>query len=213
MDKIKDMKGQTHGNLLVLHFSRIRNTNAHWICKCLLCNNTAEVSRPNLLSGNTQDCGCMRSTKLSKARTRHGMVNSGAWKSWSKMKRRIKLGEKHSAIYGKIGIDPRWHVFENFLEDMGERPKGMTLDRIDNTKGYHKDNCRWATQAEQNRNRGSNVNITHNGITMCANDWAEKLGIHSDTIRRRMNRGLPVDKVLHTGSRVDSVKLRATEGH
>lgn len=96
-----------------------------------------------------------------------------------------------------IDIENRWvESFENFLADMGERPKGKTLDRIDNTKGYFKDNCRWATQSEQNRNKSTNVILTYQGKTMCAIDWAKEIGIHRDTIRKRLKRNLPIEQVL-----------------
>ena len=79
---------------------------------------------------------------------------------------------------------------------MGERPEGCSIDRIDNTKGYYKENCRWATQREQCRNKSNNVILTYNGLTMCATDWSEYLGINTDTIRRRLKRGLSIESVL-----------------
>lgn len=197
MKKFKDMTGQVFHNLKVISFCEIKNTNAVWLCECLICGNKTPVTRPNLRSGNTKDCGCMKSEKLSESKTIHGMSRTPTWNSWNKMNNRIRLGEKHSKIYGMIDIDNRWvESFENFLADMGERPKGKTLDRIDNTKGYFKDNCRWATQSEQNRNRSTNVILTYQGKTMCAIDWAKEIGIHRDTIRKRLKRNLPIEQVL-----------------
>lgn len=191
-----NLEGQLFNNLRVIKMTQVKNTNSHWLCECLLCGNLTEVSRPNLKSGNTQDCGCTKSQKISAKLIRHGQSKSSTWNSWFSMKKRISLGEKHSKIYGQITIDPSWDVFENFLRDMGERPKGMTIDRIDNTKGYFKENCKWSTQAEQNRNRSNNVILTFDGKSMCATDWASHIGIHRDTIRRRIKRGLPIEKVL-----------------
>jgi hypothetical protein len=197
MKKFKDMTGQVFHNLKVISFCEIKNTNAVWLCECLICGNKTPVTRPNLRSGNTKDCGCMKSEKLSESKTIHGMSRTPTWNSWNKMNNRIRLGEKHSKIYGMIDIENRWvESFENFLADMGERPKGKTLDRIDNTKGYFKDNCRWATQSEQNRNRSTNVILTYQGKTMCAIDWAKEIGIHRDTIRKRLKRNLPIEQVL-----------------
>jgi hypothetical protein len=196
MGKVKDMSGEKYNHLTVLRFSEIKNNNSHWICKCNLCGNETEVSRPNLRSGNTKDCGCRKSEKIKEAVSTHKQSKTPTWNTWSKMRSRIKMGSKHSSIYGKIDIDPRWNDFEVFLKDMGERPNGKTLDRIDNTKGYLKENCRWATQAEQNRNRTTNVMLTFRGKTMCAADWAKEIGIHRDTIRRRLKRGLSVEEVL-----------------
>lgn len=193
---MKDISGEKYNNLTVLRFNQVKNTNSHWICRCELCGNETEVSRPNLRSGNTKDCGCRKSEKIRESSKSHGQSKTPTWNTWSKMRRRIRLGAKHSPIYGKIDIDPRWKKFEVFLKDMGERPEGKTLDRIDNTKGYWKHNCRWATQAEQNRNRSSNVILTYKGKTMCAIDWAKEIGISRDTISRRLKRGLPIEKVL-----------------
>lgn len=191
-----DLIGKTFNNLEVIGFEKVSNTNTHWNCKCLICGSITVVSRPNLKSGNTTDCGCMRSKKISDVNKTHGQSNSSTWKSWSRMRRRLRMGAKHSPIYGKIKMQDSWNSFENFLLDMGERPEGMTLDRIDNEKGYYKENCRWATQAQQNRNRSTNVILTFDGKSMCATDWASEIGIHRDTIRRRIKRGLPIEKVL-----------------
>jgi hypothetical protein len=193
---MKDITDITFNNLKVIKYSKTKNKNSHWICECLICGSFTEVSRPNLRSGNTKDCGCMRSHKISEISTTHGKSKTPTWSSWSKMKSRIKKGSEHSPIYGKINMDESWNSFENFLKDMGERPKGMTIDRIDNTKGYYKWNCRWATQYQQNRNRSTNIIINFEGESLCASDWAKKIGIHRDTIRRRLKRGLSIDKVL-----------------
>jgi hypothetical protein len=196
MKKIVDLTGGVFNNLKVINFSQVRNKNSHWLCECLLCGNLTEVSRPNLRSGNTQDCGCTKSEKISAKISRHNQSKSSTWNTWSSMRRRIRIGERHSKIYGEINMDDSWNTFENFLKDMGERPKGMSIDRIDNNKGYFKENCRWATQAEQNRNRSTNVILDFKGKLMCATDWAKEIGVHRDTIRRRIKRGLPIEKIL-----------------
>jgi hypothetical protein len=103
---------------------------------------------------------------------------SGAYKSWSEMKRRC-LDPNRPAYpqYGGRGIKvcERWLDFFAFLEDMGERPNGMSLDRIDNNKGYYKDNCRWATRQEQNNNKGAYRNST-TGVTGVAKNRVVKKG-------------------------------------
>lgn len=87
---------------------------------------------------------------------------------------------KHQAYtdYGGRGItvDPAWRLYSQFLADMGERPKGLTLERKDNNKGYSKTNCKWATWKEQQNNRRSTVMLTHNGKTQSVTQWAEELG-------------------------------------
>jgi hypothetical protein len=191
-----NLEEQIFNNLRVIKMTQVKNTNSHWLCECLLCGNLTEVSRPNLRSGNTQDCGCIKSEKISSKISKHNQSKSSTWNSWFSMRRRIRIGSKHSKVYGEINMDDSWNIFENFLKDMGERPKGMSIDRIDNNKGYFKENCRWATQAEQNRNRSTNVILNFEDKSMCATDWASYLGIHRDTIRRRIKKGLPIEKIL-----------------
>ncbi len=99
----------------------------------------------------------------------------------------------HSAYkrYGAKGITvcERWMVFENFLSDMGERPEGTTIDRINGNLGYEPGNCRWATIKDQQRNTKANRMVTFDGLTMCISEWAEKLGISKDTLSYRIERG------------------------
>jgi hypothetical protein len=101
--------------------------------------------------------------------------------------------------YGKRGItveDERWLEFVNFYEDMGERPKGMTLDRKDNNKGYCKENCRWAINEDQENNRRNNHLLTFNGKTQSMAKWARELGMTYSTIMSRVRKNWPLDKVF-----------------
>jgi lambda repressor-like predicted transcriptional regulator len=107
---------------------------------------------------------------------------------------------RNSKFYKSRGITvcERWFSFENFLVDMGERPIGKTLDRIDNDKGYEPTNCRWATKQEQNSNRRGNVLVTHDGKTKTLTDWSKQLGISRGTLEGRMKRGWPAASILAT---------------
>ena len=101
--------------------------------------------------------------------------------------------------YGGRGITlcARWLYFENFLEDMGERPDGMTLERENNDKGYEPGNCRWATPQEQARNQRSNRQITALGKTQLLCEWAEETGLDSGTIAARIDYyGWPPDQAV-----------------
>jgi hypothetical protein len=105
--------------------------------------------------------------------------------------------------YGGRGIEvcKRWRSFENFIIDMGEKPNGLSLDRINNDKGYSKKNCRWATSKEQCRNRRSNNFLTFQNETLCVTEWENRLNISSGTIHKRINiMGWSLSRALTTPS-------------
>jgi hypothetical protein len=105
-------------------------------------------------------------------------------------------------LYGGVGVTltKEWLVFENFVMDMGERPENKTLDRIDNSKGYSKDNCCWSTKKEQQCNRKSVLLLSYKGITKTAKDWAFDLGLSKSTVWNRIKLyGWSVEKALTTG--------------
>ena len=88
-----------------------------------------------------------------------------------------------------ITVCPRWRDFESFLADVGERPPGTTLERDDNAGAYEPGNVRWATRHEQDRNRRTNLRITHEDCTQTLADWAAETGLHRSTIALRLRRG------------------------
>lgn len=120
-----------------------------------------------------------------------GYRMSRTYKSWDRMIQRCtnpKSNKFH--LYGAKGITvcERWKTFKNFLEDMGERPAGTSLNRKDNSLGYFKDNCDWATTVEQGRNRCTNVVLEYQGKRMCISQWAEYAGLSDDCLRQRLQR-------------------------
>lgn len=104
------------------------------------------------------------------------------------MKYRCRAKNQNREVYKKISYDPRWESYSNFLEDMGERPEGTTLERKDNNKGYCKDNCKWATAEEQCNNRSSNTIIEYQGKRQTLSQWARELGLNRGTIAGRVSR-------------------------
>jgi len=119
--------------------------------------------------------------------------------------------------YGGRGIKvcQRWMQFENFFADMGHRPPGKSLDRIDNDGDYSPENCRWATAKEQSRNKRTNKLVTFNGKTMCIAEWAEHLGMKMHTLYRRLCvANWPVERALTTptGHTAKTVKLPEPDG-
>lgn len=127
---------------------------------------------------------------------------SPTYRSWNAMKQRCQ-DKNHPAFYryGGRGITvcERWQKFINFLEDMGERPEGKSVDRIDNNKGYCKENCRWATPKEQcnnTRNNIKNIYIVYRGERKSVVEWEKITGIDNVKIRNRIKKGWYIGEVL-----------------
>lgn len=126
-----------------------------WICKCK-CGVTRSVNSAMLISGNSQSCGCLQSEQVSKRNTIHGYYGTPTYDAWNSMIDRCSNKNLRTwKWYGARGISvcKRWNKFENFLKDMGEKLKGLTLDRINNDGNYERKNCRWADWSTQNKNR------------------------------------------------------------
>jgi hypothetical protein len=123
------------------------------------------------------------------------------YRVWKRMRHRCtNPNNPRFADWGGRGITVcrRWRKFENFLVDMGARPEGMTLDRIDNDRGYSKRNCRWASAAVQVRNRRNTVWVEIGGVTLCLKDWAGRLDVNYQTVFMRIERGMTPVEALTT---------------
>ncbi len=122
----------------------------------------------------------------------HGLAKTPTYKSWCKMKERCNnpTTNRANSYFNKgIAYDKRWESFELFLEDMGERPENMSLDRIDNNANYCKANCRWATNTEQSRNTSRNVFYLIDGVNYCQEQAKEIMGVTIKKLRymRQLN--------------------------
>lgn len=129
----------------------------------------------------------------------HGMSSSRTYRIWDGMIQRTtnpNSATAHHYIGRGIGVCDNWRDFSNFLADMGEAPPGLTLERVDNEKGYSPGNCKWATPKEQANNTRRNRNITAFGKTQSLEMWANELGIAADTLKRRLNNGHDLEKAL-----------------
>lgn len=173
-----------------------RNTS---MARCV-CGTVARVRNYYLLNGRSTQC---RKCATRKAHTRHGMSGSRIYHVWQGMMQRCYY-EKHEQFndYGGRGIRMcgRWLIFENFLADMGEGKKGWTIERLDNNRNYEIENCCWATQTKQCRNKRNNVVLTFNGMTACLMEHCERLGIPFNRAWRRLRDGWPLDLVFATGT-------------
>jgi hypothetical protein len=122
----------------------------------------------------------------------------GAYSSWHCML--LRVDQKTSVgRYVGVQVDQKWREFENFLLDMGDRPEGMSLDRIDNSKGYFKDNCRWATVKQQILNTKNSIKVTDGKEVKTLKDWCEGLNINYKAIWARIRTcGWSIDEALCT---------------
>lgn len=161
----QQITGQRFGRLSVIRqegwLPNGKDRTRGWLCVCD-CGRETVTTSTRLKSGATTSCGCFvveaaRATrKLLGGPVRHGHSHSPTYRSWYAMRQRCENRKnKRFEIYGGRGISvcERWKLFDNFLEDMGARPEGKTLDRIDCDGNYEPANCRWATASEQMKNR------------------------------------------------------------
>jgi len=194
--------GKTFGRLTVEDVSHKRTgSSVHWKCKCS-CGRNVEVSGASLRGEHTKSCGCLRKDFSVMKFTTHGQSNSPTHKTWMSMNRRC-TNPTHQAYkyYGGKGVKvcKRWKSFKNFLQDMGERPLGKTIDRFPKTDGnYEPGNCRWATVMQQRSRTTASRLITYKGKTFHLNEWARITGIKRETIARRLNVGWSVYKTFRT---------------
>lgn len=192
-----NVMGQKFGRLLVTGYAgRFGRQRKHkWVCRCD-CGKVVEVISYGLRKGRAKSCGCLCVDVTRKRSTIHGFAKRGqdqrTYSAWCAMKARCDSKNPSFERYGLRGINvcERWSgSFANFLADMGECPDGMTLDRIDNNRGYSPENCRWANLREQARNTRRNRQITMQGETRCLTEWCELLGVSPGLVYSRLKTG------------------------
>lgn len=191
--QLKSLVGKRFGRLVVKSFYDFQEyprakRRSRWLCVCD-CGNTSTPTGKSLREG-TKSCGCLQKEAVSRTMSTHGQSRTKVYKVWSCMKDRC-MNPKNSEYlnYGGRGISVsrEWaDSFETFLSDMGVPERGRSLERMDNSLGYSKENCVWATLNAQRRNMRTNVNVTYQGRTQCLNDWCKELGIPFRTARQRL---------------------------
>lgn len=206
-----DLTGQKFGRLTVIERAKdhIQTNGRHtvcWLCKCE-CGNTCEIRSADLKRGATVSCGCYNRDRAKRGdnRRKHGLHETRLYRIWGAMKSRCNNPkQKEYQHYGGRGIavcDEWLHELQAFYDwaMASGYADNLTIDRIDNNKGYSPDNCRWATRIEQNNNTSRNHLITYNGKTQTIAQWAREYNIPYKRLIQRINQShWNIEKALNT---------------
>ena len=204
---IETIVGCKYGRWTVSEEAAKKNGLRQFLCRCD-CGSVSVVGLRSLMSGNSKSCGCYNKDRIVEYFTTHGEGSSKQgitpeYRTWSEIKKRCcssrPLYKKYYLEKG-ISVCREWlNNYEQFLSDMGRKPTPKhSIDRIDNSKGYSKDNCRWATMSEQNNNRTSSRVLTYRGISKTMMEWAIELKVNYFTLRTRLHDGWTVERAFET---------------
>jgi len=193
--------GTTNGVVTVTGYVRVLykgGSTLCYVCRCV-CGKFGAHTKQNIAKGRS--CGCRKNALISAANATHHMTYSPTWGSWQSMMRRCdpkNAGRRMGRWWAGRGINvcERWHEFANFLSDMGERPEGTSLDRINNDGHYEPGNCRWASAVVQGRNRSSTKIVEFGGRKQALKTWCEELRLSYPAVQMRLGAGWSVEDAL-----------------
>ncbi len=193
------MVGKKYGLLKIVAVAELKNKAQHkaYLCECD-CGNQKIIVGASIRAGRSKSCGCLskRSQFTSSRVIKHGQSRSKTYTIWAGMKNRCAeyaKGKTRKNYYDKgIRVCKEWQNFENFLNDMGQCPEGMTIERINSNGNYEPKNCRWATPKEQANNISANHLVEYDGKRQTISQWAEQLGIKPNTFAYRLKRAFTV---------------------
>jgi len=198
MTKLIDLTGQRFGRLVVLERAEnAKDGSICWKCKCD-CGKIIVTRANSLRMNRTKSCGCLQKEYF---KTSHKESKTKFYKLWHGIIERCENSTNGSyKNYGAKGITicEEWHNYENFKNwalNNGYK-EGLSIDRIDNNKGYYPENCRWVTFIKQQNNKKDNHYITYNGKTQSISDWARELGTKYYTIHARIKRGWTEEEAI-----------------
>lgn len=188
-----DITGERYGRLLVIGPFKTEGKRRRWLCRCD-CGTECFIALYHLRGGRTVSCGCRLREIQTSGQATHGHARGGSltttYRCWTAIQQRChNLNNVGYADYGGRGIRmcDRWrNSFQAFLADMGAKPAGHQIDRIDSDGNYEPDNCRWVTPRVNNRNRRSVRWIEFEGRTQTLTDWAAELGISAGALFQRL---------------------------
>lgn len=191
--RFKDISGQKYGRLTAVSFSHGSNNHSYWNWACD-CGNQIITSSVHVKRGATKSCGCLNKESAQARFFKHGLKNTREYNSWRAAKNRCYqptgIGYKNYGGRGIVMCEEWKDSFNQFLEDMGPCPEGMTLERLDTNGPYSPQNCAWKSRKEQARNKRYNLKIKHEGKEILLVELAEQLGISYGALLHRHKTGL-----------------------
>ena len=194
-----EFEAETHGRLRSIGPKFLVGDRGKQVFECD-CGEIVVAPVCGVKCGDNVSCGCYKKELTADRSIKHGLYEHPLYSTWEGMIGRCcNRNARSYHLYGGRGVTvcERWREnFANFLRDMGERPKGCTLDRIDNSRGYEPSNCRWATYEEQANNTRSNRVLVFNGKTQTMTQWERELGFPKNLICNRLCRGWTVERAL-----------------
>lgn len=201
---LKNIIGEKYGRLLVV--SRAENNASgyvYWLCLCD-CGKEKIISRSSLRHGSVKSCGCLNTEIVVARNTKHGAAARGKqtseYSAWMKMKERC-LNPKARAYenYGGRGIKvcPEWlNSFNQFIQDMGPKPNGFSIERRDVNGDYNAQNCCWIPLFDQGANKRNSAKVEFGGIVMHKAAWIRFLGIKAYQFYAMENKGFTMRKIV-----------------
>lgn len=192
MSNVKDLRGLKFGSLSVVKLNKVENYKAFWECNCSCGNNVVRSSSFLKSKKSNLSCGC----SFVHGRSTHGESKTPLYAAWAGMKNRCRPNGPYASR--GIGFSDNWRTFDTFKSDMGKSFKeGLSLDRVDNLKGYSKDNCRWVTPSEQRSHSSKTIRFTYRGNSITLKEASDMTGLKVATIRARLKSGWSPNDIIN----------------
>lgn len=202
MQQFFDYTNQKFGYLTVLELDKsFKGQGRKWICKCE-CGNIKSISTSALNNGHAKSCGCHSHDGKKGVNKTHGMSQTRIYSEWISMKKRCKPNQKESKTYYDRGIsvcDEWLNDFVNFYQWAMEHGynDSLSIDRIDNDKGYYPDNCRWIPIEKQQGNKSNTIYVFYKGEKYCLRQLCQKINFPYQTAHRRYSKWTKANKVFN----------------
>jgi len=190
--------GSVFGSVRVLKYMGSGASHSRWLVKCS-CGKEWVTLKQSLTRGAVKSCGCKRREAFIKKITKHGMSRTKIYKNWYGMLDRCN--NKKSKVYFRYGgrgisVSKEWHDFEKFYSDFGKyQPQGGTIDRIDCNGDYSKENCRWATIAEQQENKRNTRRVIYKNKERAAGTVFRELGVPKQSGYDLLDKGYSIEEI------------------